>query len=183
MTSRMATAPMTQKIPRLGRAAFVLILASVPSLALATAPGVGGAPALFGAPVEFYLFGLMLLGVAVMHKRALAVAVVGLAVIVVYQFLVSGFPTGHGIAALARHLEHEWVTFANLLLLLVGFEVLSNQFEQSNLPDHLPNLLPDNWTGGLALLGIVFVMSAFLDNIAAAILGGRDGAPCLSRAG
>jgi Na+/H+ antiporter NhaD/arsenite permease-like protein len=64
------------------------------------------------------------------------------------------------------------VTIVNLLLLLVGFEVLSNQFEQSNISDHLPNLLPDNWTGGVALLGLVFVLSAFLDNIAAAVLGG-----------
>ena len=92
--------------------------------------------------------------------------------IVAYEALVSGFPTGDGIAALGRHLGHEWVTFANLLLLLVGFELLSNQFEQSNLPDHLPDLLPDDWTGGLVLLAIVFVMSAFLDNIAAAVLGG-----------
>jgi len=122
--------------------------------------------------VEFYLFGLMLLGVAVLPRRALAVGLVGLAAIVGYEALVSGFPTGSGAAALGRHLAHEWVTFANLFLLLVGFAVLSNQFEQSNLPDHLPNLLPDDWTGGLALLGIVFVLSAFLDNIAAAVLGG-----------
>ncbi|HMG45921.1 MAG TPA: hypothetical protein VK614_00470 [Allosphingosinicella sp.] len=127
---------------------------------------------MFGAPVEFYLFGLMLLGVAVLPRRALAVGLVGLAAIVGYEALVSGFPTGSGAAALGRHLAHEWVTFANLFLLLVGFAVLSNQFEQSNLPDHLPNLLPDDWTGGLALLGIVFVLSAFLDNIAAAVLGG-----------
>jgi Na+/H+ antiporter NhaD/arsenite permease-like protein len=36
----------------------------------------------------------------------------------------------------------------------------------------MPNLLPDDWTGGLALLALIFVMSAFLDNIAAAIIGG-----------
>ena len=129
-------------------------------------------PRLLGAPVEFYLFGLMLVGVAVAHKRALAVSLVGLATILAYEALVSGFPTGYGAAALVRHFDHEWVTIANLLLLLVGFEVLSNQFEQSNVPDHLPSLLPDDWTGGLALLALVFVMSAFLDNIAAAVLGG-----------
>jgi hypothetical protein len=127
---------------------------------------------LFGAPVEYYLFGLMLLGIAVLPRRTLAVALVGLAAIVGYEALVSSFPTGHGAAALGRHLAHEWVTFANLFLLLVGFAVPSNQFEQSNLPDHLPNLLPDDWTGGLALLAVVFVLSAILDNIAAAVLGG-----------
>ena len=123
-------------------------------------------------PVEFLLFGLMLLGVALWHKRALAISLAGLIVILAYEALVTSFPTGSGADALIAHLEHEWVIIANLLLLLVGFEVLSNQFEQSNVPDHLPRLLPDDWTGGLALLGIVFVLSAFLDNIAAAVLGG-----------
>ena len=129
-------------------------------------------PTLFGAPVEFYLFALVLAGVALLHRWALTVSVAGLIAILLYEGLVTRFPTGTGGAALLAHAQHEWVTIANLLLLLVGFEIVSNHFESSNLPDHLPNLLPDNWTGGLALLGVVFVMSAFLDNIAAAILGG-----------
>lgn len=130
------------------------------------------APTLLGAPLEFYLFGLMLVGVALFHKRALAVSLAGLLVILAYEALVSGFPTGFGAAALLRHVEHEWVIVANLILLLIGFELLSNQFEKSNVPDHLPNLLPDDWTGGLALLAVVFVLSGCLDNIAAAVLGG-----------
>ena len=32
--------------------------------------------------------------------------------------------------------------------------------------------MPDDWTGALALLAIVFVLSGFLDNIAAALIGG-----------
>jgi hypothetical protein len=130
------------------------------------------APALLGAPVEFYLFALMLAGVALFHKRALLVSVTGLIVILAYEALVTRFPTGTGASALLLHAEHEWVTIANLLLLLIGFELLSNHFERSNLPDHLPNHLPNGWTGGLALLVAVFVMSGFLDNIAAAVLGG-----------
>jgi Na+/H+ antiporter NhaD/arsenite permease-like protein len=126
----------------------------------------------FGVPFEFVLFGLMLLGVALFHKKALAISVTGLLVILAYEAFVSAFPTGRGMGALLLHLEHEWVLVTNLLLLLVGFEVLSNQFERSNISDHLPDLLPDDWTGGLALLGVIFVMAAFLDNIAAAVLGG-----------
>ncbi len=122
-------------------------------------------------PVEFILFGLMLAAIAVFHRHVLPIAAAGLAVILGYEALVTQFPTGTGIGALAEHLAHEWVTFANLLLLLVGFEILSNQFEQSNMPDHLPRYLPDGWTGGLALLGMIFVLSAFLDNIAGAVLG------------
>ena len=147
--------------------AAALIAAAV--LVMAAGGAVGE---LFGIRVEFYLFGLLLTGVAILHDHALEVSVFGLIAIIAYEALVTQFPTGHGMPALARHAAHEWVIIANLFLLLVGFELLSNQFEQSNISDHLPNLLPDDWKGGLALLGIVFVMSAFLDNIAAAVLGG-----------
>ena len=123
-------------------------------------------------PVEFLLFGLMLVGVAVFHKRALHVSLAGLAAILLFEALFTSFPTGEGMDALGAHFAHEWVPIANLLLLLTGFEMLSNQFERSNISDHLPNYLPDDWTGGVALLGAVFIMSGFLDNIAAAVLGG-----------
>jgi Na+/H+ antiporter NhaD/arsenite permease-like protein len=129
-------------------------------------------PALLGAPIEFYLFGLLLVGVAMWHRKALVVSLVGLGLILLYEAFVTQFPTGAGLPALVMHARHEWVTISNLLLLLIGFEMLSNHFERSNLPDHLPNVLPDSWTGGLVLLVIVFVLSAFLDNIAAAVLGG-----------
>jgi Na+/H+ antiporter NhaD/arsenite permease-like protein len=125
-----------------------------------------------GIPFEFILFGLMLLGVALFHRRALAISVTGLIVILAFEAFVTAFPTGRGAGALATHVAHEWVIIANLFLLLVGFELLSNQFEQSNVSDHLPNLLPDGWLGGVVLLSVVFVLAAFLDNIAAAVLGG-----------
>jgi Na+/H+ antiporter NhaD/arsenite permease-like protein len=89
-----------------------------------------------------------------------------------FEALVTQFPTGRGGDALLAHLAHEWVIITNLFLLLIGFEVLSNQFEQSNVSDHLPNLLPDGFAGSVALLGVIFVLAAFLDNIAAAVLGG-----------
>jgi Na+/H+ antiporter NhaD/arsenite permease-like protein len=123
-------------------------------------------------PIEFILFGFMLLGVALFHKKALAISLAGLAIILAYEAVFSAFPTGRGADALLMHLEHEWVTVANLLLLLVGFEVLANHFEHSNVSDHLPCHVPIGWTGSLALLGIIFVLSGFLDNIAAAVLGG-----------
>lgn len=129
-------------------------------------------PALIGIPVEFFLFGAMLAGVGMFHRRALWISLSGFIVILAYEAFVTAFPTGTGGSALAAHFAHEWVPIANLFLLLTGFEVLSNQFEKSNISDHLPNHMPDNWTGGIALLGVVFVMSAFLDNIAAAVLGG-----------
>lgn len=129
-------------------------------------------PMLFGIPFEFVLFGLMLLSVATFHRKALAISVIGLLVILGYEAFFSAFPTGTGTDALIAHARHEWVAITNLLLLLTGFELLSSQFERSNISDHLPDHLPDGWTAGIALLAIVFVLSAFLDNIAAAVLGG-----------
>lgn len=127
---------------------------------------------LFDIPIEFILFGLMLLGVALFHKRALTISVGGLVAILGFEGFVTQFPTGAGAGALLAHAAHEWVIVSNLLLLLVGFEVLSNQFERSNLSDHLPTVLPDGFAGSVALLGVIFVLAAFLDNIAAAVLGG-----------
>ena len=55
---------------------------------------------------------------------------------------------------------------------MLGFAVLANQFEQSNLPEAIPSRLPHGWLGGIALLAFVFGLSTFLDNIAGAIIGG-----------
>ena len=68
--------------------------------------------------------------------------------------------------------SHEWVILANLLCLLVGFAFLSRHFEESRIPAVLPRYLPDDWKGGFMLLVMVFVLSSFLDNIAAAMIGG-----------
>jgi Na+/H+ antiporter NhaD/arsenite permease-like protein len=123
-------------------------------------------------PVEFLLFGLTLLGVALFHARTLEVALAGLGAIVLYKLAFAGFADGTGLAGLLHHLAHEWVILANLFALLVGFALLAQHFEDSHLPARLPALLPDDWKGGVALLGMVFVLSAFLDNIAAAMIGG-----------
>jgi Na+/H+ antiporter NhaD/arsenite permease-like protein len=123
-------------------------------------------------PWDFVLFALTLLGVALFHHRTLQVALTGLAVITLYKLAFTGFKTGPGLAGLGAHLAHEWIILANLLGLLLGFALLSNHFERSKVPEVLPHFLPDDWKGGFALLAIVFVMSSFLDNIAAALIGG-----------
>ena len=126
----------------------------------------------FGIPVDFILFALTLLGVALFHHKTLQVALTGLAAIVVYKLVFTGFKHGAGLAGLGHHMAHEWVTLANLFLLLMGFALLSRHFEESRIPDEMPALLPDDWKGGLVLLMLVFVLSSFLDNIAAALIGG-----------
>ena len=123
-------------------------------------------------PVEFLLFGLTLLGVAVLHERALPIAAAGLAAVLAYQGFVGEFPAGPGAAGLAAHFAHEWVTLVNLLFLLLGFSLVSRHFEESGVPAALPRFLPGDWKGAFMLLVLVFVMSSFLDNIAAALIGG-----------
>ncbi len=129
-------------------------------------------PELFGIRIEFFLFAATLIGVAVFHAHTFRVAVIGAVVITLYKLLFAVFNQGPGPAGLAGHAAHEWVTLANLLGLLLGFALLSNHFEKSLLPDILPRFLPDDWKGGFVLLILVFVLSAFLDNIAAALIGG-----------
>jgi len=123
-------------------------------------------------PLDFILFALTLLGIALFHKYTLQVALTGLAVTLAYKIGITGFKTGAGLAGFAVHLSHEWVMLANLFALLMGFTLLSKHFEDSHVPDVLPKILPDDWKGGFVLLVMVFILSSFLDNIAAALIGG-----------
>ena len=129
-------------------------------------------PTLAGIPVDFILFALTLLGVALFHHYTLRVAVVGVLGITAYKLVFSGFRGVPGVEGLLALLGHEWVTLANLFGLLLGFALLSKHFEESRLPALLPRFLPDDWKGGFVMLVLVFVLSSFLDNIAAAMIGG-----------
>ena len=154
-------------------AALLGVLVTNPATAASATDVYSAQPVyLFGVPVDFILFGLTLLGVALFHQKTLQVALTGLVVVTLYKLLFTGFRQGAGLTGLMLQLNHEWVVLANLFLLLMGFAVLSRHFEKSRIPDAMPAFLPNGWSGGLVLLAIVFVMSGFLDNIAAALIGG-----------
>ena len=125
-----------------------------------------------GIPLEFFLFGFTLLGVALFHHHTLQVAVTGLIVITLYKVGFTDFSGTPGVAGLLKLLQHEWIIIANLLGLLLGFALLADHFEKTEIPAILPNYLPDDWKGGFVMLILVFVISSFLDNIAAAMIGG-----------
>ena len=154
-------------------AASLLAGLSVPALASA---GLDPAPAaslmVAGIPLDFILFALTLLGVALFHDATLYVALTGMIGIASYKILFTGFKTGVGLAGFIGHVGHEWVTLVNLFCLLTGFALLSRHFEKSHVPVILPRYLPEGWKGGFTLLVMVFVLSSFLDNIAAALIGG-----------
>ncbi|HKP95580.1 MAG TPA: citrate transporter [Fibrobacteria bacterium] len=118
-----------------------------------------------GIPLEFIVFGLVLLGVAVFHDHPLTISLAGLGMVLILKLSSPGF-------LLVHHLREEAVLLANLIGLLLGFAALSRIFEDSRLPLLAPRILPDDWKGPLVLLFLVFLLSSFLDNIAAALVGG-----------
>jgi Na+/H+ antiporter NhaD/arsenite permease-like protein len=129
-------------------------------------------PALFGIPIDFILFGLTLLGVVAFHHHTMRVALTGLVTISLYKIVFTGFKTGAGAIGFLSLIRHEWVILANLLCLLTGFALLSSHFEKSQVPVVLPKYLPHDWRAGFGLLATVWILSSFLDNIAAALIGG-----------
>jgi len=167
-------------LPKALKMAFLSILfIMMPAAIFASS---GEVPSLGPVRIEFIIFGLILLGVALFHKQTFWVALSGLAVLLIFKFAFD--PSFH----LGEHLfgstpfgeqlmdkelrQGEWGIILNLLGLLLGFAVLSKIFEESHVPDILPRYLPDDWKGPFLLLVFVFIMSAFLDNIAAALIGG-----------
>lgn len=134
-----------------------------------------------GIPLDFFLFGFTLLGVALFHHHTLKVALLGLAVITLFKLGFADFSGTPGIKGLIQLLQHEWVTIANLLGLLLGFALLADHFEKTELPAILPDYLPDDWKGGFVMLILVFFISSFLDNIAAAMIGGTMAAVLYQR--
>ena len=123
-------------------------------------------------PLEFLLFAVTLIGVALFQEHTLPVAATGVTAITLYKLTFGSFRGESGFHGLASHLTHEWVILANLGCLLLGFALLARHFEKSHIPLALPHLLPDDWKGAFLLLVIVFVLSSFLDNIAGAMIGG-----------
>ena len=153
----------------------MVAMVGVAGMAVATgcaAATPGDIPSIAGIPVDFILFASVLIGIALFHRHTLAIAVGGLAVVTAYKLVITGFQSGPGIAGLLSHLGHEWVILTNLLGLLLGFALLSKHFEDSKVPAILPRYLPDDWKGGFVLLAMIWVLSSFLDNIAAALIGG-----------
>jgi Na+/H+ antiporter NhaD/arsenite permease-like protein len=161
------------------RVFLVIVIFLIP---LAASASTGKVPAVGPIRVEFIIFGLILLGVALIHKQTFWVAVIGLTVLLIFKFTFDpGFHfmehvfgqnpmydqlTNKGLR------QGEWGIILNLLGLLLGFAILAKIFEESGIPEALPKYLPNDWRGPFLLLVFVCVISSFLDNIAAALIGG-----------
>jgi hypothetical protein len=88
-------------------------------------PAAFGGPAIGPVPIEFILFALVLIGVALFHRHTLRIALAGAAVIALHKIVFSPFKTGAGLR-LRWALLHEWVILVNLLLLLWAFPCWPN---------------------------------------------------------
>jgi Na+/H+ antiporter NhaD/arsenite permease-like protein len=161
------------------RVFFFIVLIMLPLVVSASS---GKVPSVGPVRVEFIIFGLILVGVALLHKQTFWVAVTGLTVLMIFKFVFD--PGFHfmehvfGQSTMYDQLMHknlrqgEWGIILNLMGLLLGFAILAKIFEESGVPEILPKFLPDDWRGPFLLLVFVCVISSFLDNIAAALIGG-----------
>jgi Na+/H+ antiporter NhaD/arsenite permease-like protein len=131
----------------------------------------GSMPDVFGIRIEFILFALTLIGVAVFHHKTMVVALIGLTAILIAKYVFTDFSIAEHIVG-TNVKEGEWRILLNLLGLLFGFALLAEHFKESRFPDLLPKFLPDDWKGGFVLLFFICILSSFLDNIAAAMIGG-----------
>jgi Na+/H+ antiporter NhaD/arsenite permease-like protein len=120
--------------------------------------------------------------VAVFRNKTFQVVIIGLSAILLIKFIFDPefdvkthfFGTTDFVTQILHKnmRQGEWSTLLNLLGLLLGFSVLSKHFEESGVPGYLPKWLPDDWKGPFVLLFFIFILSSFLDNIAAALIGG-----------
>ena len=125
-----------------------------------------------GVPLEFVFFAAVLAVIAAAPRAAGRAAALGALGISLYKAVCSRFDEGAGWAGLAAHAAHEWVGLANLLALLLGFALLARHFENSRAAHALHRALGGGAAAGFTLLIGVFVLASFLDNIAAAMIGG-----------
>lgn len=150
---------------------LILVLTALFLIPLSTFAA-GTVPAIGSIRIEFILFALTLIGVAIFHNKTMYVALLGLLAILLvkFSFAADFSVTEHLIGSATK--EGEWRTLLNLLGLLFGFAILAKHFEESKVPEILPNFLPNDWKGGFVLLFAIMIISSFLDNIAAAMIGG-----------
>ena len=124
-------------------------------------------------PIEFVLFGLTLIGIAIFHHHTLGISLGGLGAIIVYKLFFTGFAFGPGLAGLVASIAHEWVALANLLATAHWICIACRLFrEQPSAGSCCRNFYRTGGKAALSCSRIVWVFSSFLDNIAGALIGG-----------
>lgn len=123
----------------------------------------------FGLRWEIIIFSLTLVCIAIFYKRTTDVAIIGTTILVLFKLFVDPEFTLKTLSD--EQYIHTYLDLINLTGMLLGFNILADNFAKSNLPYKIPKILPNNMFGGIILLFIVFFISSFLDNIASAMIG------------
>jgi Na+/H+ antiporter NhaD/arsenite permease-like protein len=150
--------------------ALLLILAFLPlELNAAT---INAIPTVFGLRPEFIIFAGVLVGIAIFSRYTMYIALSGLILTLLFKIIfVHDFSLYvHFFGNIEK--SGEIKSLLNLGGLLFGFALLAKYFDESKLPEILPDFLPNDWKGGFVLLLGIMIISSFLDNIAAAMIGG-----------
>ncbi len=170
-------------MPRLLKVCTLLTLCVIAAISAVYAAGLEDTVAgiftrhtIYGVRYEIIIFALILVGVAIFYNNTMQVAVVGLLALCFYKYeFVDGFSVIDRLLGYTNDqgefVKGSWNTYLNLALMLPGFSILANIFEESKFPSVLPRYLPNGVLGGMVLLAFVFCLSTFLDNIAAAMIG------------
>jgi len=126
---------------------------------------------LFGIKVDFIIFGAALVMIALKEKHHIEphlIAVPALGIELAHHLYMGTDLLGH----MTHNGYEEPLQLSNIGGLLLGFALMAACYERSEQGDWLPAILPDDWKGPAVLLCFVTVLSVFLDNIAAAMIGG-----------
>ena len=123
----------------------------------------------FGIRWEIIMFAAMLISVAIFYKRTTDVAIIGTTLIIIYKLI---FVDDFFLSTLSNsEFCTQYLELINLAGMLMGFNILADNFERSGLTERIPKFLPHNYLSGFILLLFIFIISTFLDNIAAAMIG------------
>lgn len=123
-------------------------------------------------PIEFVLFALTLAGVAFFHRQTMKVALTGLAVISVYKIGFTGFKSGPGHRRFCRSPRASLGDFDESILSFVCFRLVGAPLRKEPRAARVAEISSARLKGGFILLAMIWVLSSFLDNIAAALVGG-----------
>lgn len=127
---------------------------------------------LFNIPFEYLVLIITLTGIIIFHSRSTYIAILGLITILLYKsWWINDFSIAiHFLGD--KNSSGEWKTLLNIFILLLGFSILSKHFEDSQLAHTMIKYFPPTWKGCLGPIFLIFILSSFLDNIAAAMIGG-----------
>lgn len=151
---------------------FISALLLIPGVALTAATSAmfnADPTSIFGIRWEIIIFAATLVGIGIFYKNTTDIAIIGATSMIAFKIMVIPDFTIETLSS-PEYID-QYINLINLAGLLLGFNILADLFLKSNVPYKIPKILPNNYWSGFILLCLIFVLSSFLDNIAAALIG------------